>query len=195
MAKDFDSVTGGKGLTVAPSPLNEVKLDLGIILAIGVLLLLVQGRALESLSLQLLLLLSYGLLGMLWIVIRVHRVMAQFDRERERNLMARSKSSTRWLREHFTDEYVRRAQAEGYRSRAVYKLLEIQEKDRLLRPGMPQCVDLGAAPGGWSQLAARLVGPRGAVIALDMLPMEPLPGVECIQGDFRETAVLEIVEF
>ena len=85
MAKDFDSVTGGKGLTVAPSPLNEVKLDLGIILAIGVLLLLVQGRALESLSLQLLLLLSYGLLGMLWIVIRVHWVMAQFDRERERN--------------------------------------------------------------------------------------------------------------
>ena len=83
MAKDFDSATGGKGLTVAPSPLNEVKLDLGIILAIGVLLLLVQGRALESLSLQLLLLLSYGLLGMLWIVIRVHRVMAQFDRERE----------------------------------------------------------------------------------------------------------------
>lgn len=85
MAKDFDSVTGGKGLTVAPSPLNEVKLDLGIILAIGVLLLLVQGRALESLSLQLLLLLSYGLLGMLWIVIRVHRVMTQFDRERGRN--------------------------------------------------------------------------------------------------------------
>ncbi|NMQ18206.1 hypothetical protein E4P82_02745 [Candidatus Competibacter phosphatis] len=85
MAKDFDSVTGGKGLTVAPSPLNEVKLDLGIILAIGVLLLLVQGRALESLSLQLLLLLSYGLLGMLWIVIRVHRIMAQFNHERERN--------------------------------------------------------------------------------------------------------------
>lgn len=104
--------------------------------------------------------------------------------------MARSKSSTRWLREHFTDEYVRRAQAEGYRSRAVYKLLEIQEKDRLLRPGAT-VVDLGAAPGGWSQLAARLVGPRGAVIALDVLPVEPLVGVEFIQGDFRETAVLE----
>ncbi|MDG4560323.1 MAG: 23S rRNA (uridine(2552)-2'-O)-methyltransferase RlmE [Candidatus Competibacter sp.] len=104
--------------------------------------------------------------------------------------MARSKSSTRWLREHFTDEYVRRAQAEGYRSRAVYKLLEIQEKDRLLRPGAI-VVDLGAAPGGWSQLAARLVGPRGAVIALDVLPVEPLVGVEFIQGDFRETAVLE----
>ena len=104
--------------------------------------------------------------------------------------MARSKSSTRWLREHFTDEYVRRAQAEGYRSRAVYKLLEIQEKDRLLRPGAT-VVDLGAAPGGWSQLAARLVGSRGVVIALDVLPIEPLAGVECIQGDFRETAVLE----
>lgn len=104
--------------------------------------------------------------------------------------MTRSKSSARWLREHFTDEYVKRAQEEGYRSRAVYKLLEIQEKDRLLRPGLT-VVDLGAAPGGWSQLAARLVGGQGAVIALDMLPMEPLAGVEFIPGDFRETAVLE----
>lgn len=104
--------------------------------------------------------------------------------------MARSKSSARWLREHFTDEYVKRAQEEGYRSRAAYKLLEIQEKDRLLRPGLT-VVDLGAAPGGWSQFAARLVGGQGAVIALDVLPMEPLPGVECIQGDFRETEVLE----
>lgn len=104
--------------------------------------------------------------------------------------MARSKSSARWLREHFTDEYVKRAQQEGYRSRAVYKLLEIHEKDRLLRPGLT-VVDLGAAPGGWSQLAVRLVGGSGQVIALDILPMEPLPGVECIEGDFRETAVLE----
>lgn len=104
--------------------------------------------------------------------------------------MPRTKSSARWLREHFTDEYVKRAQKEGYRSRAVYKLLEIQEQDRLLRPGAT-VVDLGAAPGGWSQLAARLVGSRGAVIALDLLPIEPLPGVECIEGDFRETAVLE----
>ena len=104
--------------------------------------------------------------------------------------MARSKSSARWLREHFTDEYVKRAQAEGYRSRAVYKLLEIHEKDYLLRPGLT-VVDLGAAPGGWSQLAARLVGGRGAVIALDILPMEPLPGVTFIEGDFREAAVLE----
>jgi len=104
--------------------------------------------------------------------------------------MPRSKSSARWLREHFTDEYVRRAQEEGYRSRAVYKLLEMHEKDGLLRPGMT-VVDLGAAPGSWSQLAARLVGRQDAVIALDVLPMEPLFGVECIQGDFREAAVLE----
>ncbi|HRD67225.1 MAG TPA: 23S rRNA (uridine(2552)-2'-O)-methyltransferase RlmE [Candidatus Competibacter sp.] len=104
--------------------------------------------------------------------------------------MTRSKSSARWLREHFTDEYVKRAQEEGYRSRAVYKLLEIHEKDRLLQPGLT-VVDLGAAPGGWSQLAVRLVGRWGAVVALDVLPMEPLAGVEFIQGDFRETAVLE----
>jgi len=104
--------------------------------------------------------------------------------------MARSKSSARWLREHFTDEYVKRAQAEGYRSRAAYKLLEIQEKDRLLRPGLT-VVDLGAAPGGWSQLASRLVGGQGVVIALDLLPMEPLPGVTFIEGDFREAAILE----
>jgi 23S rRNA (uridine2552-2'-O)-methyltransferase len=104
--------------------------------------------------------------------------------------MARSKSSARWLREHFTDEYVKRAQAEGYRSRAAYKLLEIHEKDYLLRPGQI-VVDLGAAPGGWSQLAARFVGGHGVVIALDILPMEPLPGVDFIEGDFREAAVLE----
>jgi 23S rRNA (uridine2552-2'-O)-methyltransferase len=104
--------------------------------------------------------------------------------------MARSKSSARWLREHFGDEYVKRARHEGYRSRAAYKLLEIHERDRLLRPGM-MVVDLGAAPGGWSQLAVRLVRGRGAVIALDILPMDPLPGVEFIEGDFREVAVLE----
>ncbi len=104
--------------------------------------------------------------------------------------MPRTKSSARWLQEHFTDEYVKRARQEGYRSRAVYKLLEINEKDRLLRPGMT-VVDLGAAPGGWSQLVTRLVGRQGVVIALDILPIEPLPGVECIEGDFREAAVLE----
>ena len=104
--------------------------------------------------------------------------------------MARTNSSARWLREHFSDEYVKRAQQEGYRSRAVYKLLEINEKDRLVRPGLT-VVDLGAAPGGWSQLAVKLMGGQGVVIALDILPMEPLTGVEFIQGDFREMAVLE----
>lgn len=103
--------------------------------------------------------------------------------------MGRSKSSQRWLKSHFDDAYVKRAQREGYRSRAVYKLDEVQQKDRILRPGMT-VVDLGAAPGGWSQYAARLLKGRGRVIALDILPMEPLPGVDILQGDFREDDVL-----
>ena len=103
--------------------------------------------------------------------------------------MGRSKSSHQWLRKHFDDEFVKRAQREGYRSRAVYKLDEIQRKDRILRPGSV-VVDLGAAPGGWSQYAAQVLGDRGRIIALDILPMEPLPGVEFLQGDFREQAVL-----
>lgn len=103
--------------------------------------------------------------------------------------MARSKSSRQWLDRHFHDAYVKRAQQEGYRSRAAYKLLDLQQKDRLLHLGM--CiVDLGAAPGGWSQVAQRLVGPSGRVIALDLLPLEPIPGVEQIQGDFREQEAL-----
>ena len=97
----------------------------------------------------------------------------------------RSKSSGRWLQEHFDDEYVKKAQKEGYRSRAVYKLLEIDEKDQLLKPGMT-VVDLGAAPGSWSEVAAQRVGEKGTVIALDILPMDSLPGVTFIQGDFRE---------
>lgn len=104
--------------------------------------------------------------------------------------MARSKSSNRWLQEHFNDAYVKRAQQEGYRSRAVFKLLEIQDRDSLLRPGMT-VVDLGAAPGGWSEAAVRLVGDRGRVVALDILPMDAIAGVEFIQGDFREEEVLE----
>ena len=104
--------------------------------------------------------------------------------------MAKTRSSKRWLNEHHNDSFVKRAREEGYRSRAVYKLLEIQERDRLLRPGMT-VVDLGAAPGGWSQVAARLVGPAGRVFALDILPMAPLPGVEVIQGDFREQDVYD----
>jgi 23S rRNA (uridine2552-2'-O)-methyltransferase len=104
--------------------------------------------------------------------------------------MARSKSSHRWLKEHFDDEFVKRAQREGYRSRAVYKLDEIQQKDHILKAGMA-VVDLGAAPGGWSQYALGLVGPKGSVVAMDILPMEPLPGVVFVQGDFREQIVLD----
>ncbi len=102
----------------------------------------------------------------------------------------RSKSSHRWMQRHLNDEYVQRAQREGYRSRAAYKLLEIQEKDHILRPGQV-VVDLGAAPGGWSQVAKQLVGSRGEVFALDLLEMEPLPGVNFLQGDFREQMVLD----
>ncbi len=104
--------------------------------------------------------------------------------------MARSKSSDRWLARHFQDEYVKRARQEGFRSRAAYKLMEIDERDRLLRPGMT-VVDLGAAPGGWSQYARRRLGPSGRILALDILPLEPLAGVECLQGDFAEPTVLD----
>ena len=103
--------------------------------------------------------------------------------------MAKSKSSRRWLDRHVNDPYVKRSQQDGYRSRAAYKLLEIQEKDRILAPGM-RVLDLGAAPGSWSQIASRIVGPGGQVIALDLLPMQPLAGVILMQGDFREDAVL-----
>lgn len=94
------------------------------------------------------------------------------------------------MKEHFDDEFVKRAQREGYRSRAVFKLEEIQRKDHILKPGM-SVVDLGAAPGGWSQYALGLVGRKGRIVAMDILAMEPLPGVEFVQGDFREEAVLE----
>jgi len=104
--------------------------------------------------------------------------------------MARSKSSNRWLQEHFDDEYVKLAQARGYRSRAVFKLEEIQDKDKIIKPGM-NIVDLGAAPGGWSQYARQLLAKNDKLIALDILPMEPLPGVDFIQGDFREEDVLK----
>lgn len=104
--------------------------------------------------------------------------------------MARSKTSKQWLKEHFDDVYVRRAQEEGYRSRASFKLLEIQEQDRLIKRGMT-VVDLGAAPGGWSQVAANLVGDKGQVIARDILPIDSLPDVEFLQGDFTEQAVLD----
>lgn len=104
--------------------------------------------------------------------------------------MARSKSSRRWLQEHFSDAYVKQAQQLGYRSRAIFKLKEIDDKDKLLLPGMT-VVDLGAAPGGWSQFAARKVGKHGMVFALDILPMEKLDGVHFIQGDFCEQNILD----
>ena len=103
--------------------------------------------------------------------------------------MGRSKSSGRWLREHFDDEYVKRAQREGWRSRGAFKLAEVDRRDRLLRSGMT-VVDLGAAPGGWSQYASKCLGGSGRVLALDLLQMEPLPGVEFVQGDFREEGVV-----
>lgn len=104
--------------------------------------------------------------------------------------MARSKSSGRWLKEHFDDEFVKRAQREGWRSRGVFKLEEIDARDKLLRPGMT-VVDLGAAPGGWSQLAARRLRGRGRILAMDILPMDPLEGVTFIQGDFLEDGALD----
>jgi len=100
----------------------------------------------------------------------------------------RTQSSSRWLAEHFTDPYVRRAQAEGWRSRAVYKLEEADRKERLLRHGMT-VLDLGAAPGAWSQYARRKVGSRGRIVASDILPMDAIAGVEFVQGDFREESV------
>lgn len=103
--------------------------------------------------------------------------------------MARSKSSQSWLKEHFSDPYWQLAQKEGYRSRAVYKLKEMDEKDRLLRRGMT-VIDLGAAPGGWSQWAGERVAPDGLVVGLDLLPIYPLDGAIFLQGDFREEAVM-----
>lgn len=104
--------------------------------------------------------------------------------------MARSKSSSRWLKEHFADPYVIRAQKEGYRSRAVYKLQELQERYQLIKPGM-FVVDLGAAPGGWSQYAVKVLGEKGRVVAMDILPMDPIADVKMLQGDFREQEVLD----
>ncbi|MCI4568836.1 23S rRNA (uridine(2552)-2'-O)-methyltransferase RlmE [Lysobacter sp. CFH 32150] len=108
-------------------------------------------------------------------------------------MATRSKSSQRWLKEHFADPYVKKAQAEGLRSRAAYKLEELVERDRLLKPGMV-VVDLGAAPGGWSQWVRQALGDSGRVIALDILEMPTLAGVEFLHGDFREDAVLSSLE-
>lgn len=107
--------------------------------------------------------------------------------------MKPSKTSKQWMREHINDPFVQQAQKEGYRSRAAYKLLEINARDHLIKPGMI-VVDLGAVPGGWCQVVAGVVGPAGKVIALDLLELEPLRGVEFIQGDFRDETVLRQLE-
>ncbi len=104
--------------------------------------------------------------------------------------MARSKSSSLWLQRHINDPYVKQAQKDGYRSRSAYKLIELNERDRLLKPGM-RIMDLGSAPGGWSQVAARIIGAKGSVLATDILPMDPIPNVDFIQGDFTEDIVVE----
>ena len=104
--------------------------------------------------------------------------------------MARSKSSNQWMQEHLNDEYVKKAKALGYRSRATFKLIEIIEKDKIVQAGM-NIVDLGAAPGGWSEYVRSIVGKKQKVIALDILDIDPIPGVDFIQGDFRENEVYE----
>ena len=104
--------------------------------------------------------------------------------------MAKSKSSKKWLKEHFDDKYVNQAKLDGMRSRAAYKLQEINKRDKLIKPGMT-VVDLGAAPGGWSQFAAGIVGHKGKVIAMDILPMDSLENVEFVQGDFNEPIILQ----
>lgn len=107
--------------------------------------------------------------------------------------MARSKTSRAWLKEHFDDAFVKKAQAEGMRSRAAYKLEELIERDRLLKPGMT-VVDLGAAPGGWSQVARRMLGDSGRVLAIDVLDMPPIAGVEFVHGDFSQAEALSRLE-
>jgi len=104
--------------------------------------------------------------------------------------MPRSKTSKKWLKDHFDDVYVKKSKEEGYRSRASYKLLEIQRRDMLFKSGMT-VLDLGAAPGGWSQVAAELVGERGRVLASDILPMDSIANVEFVQGNFAERQVLD----
>jgi 23S rRNA (uridine2552-2'-O)-methyltransferase len=104
-------------------------------------------------------------------------------------IMPRTKSSSEWLRRHVNDPFVKQAQVDGYRSRSAYKLIELNEKDRLIKPGM-RIMDLGSAPGGWSQVAGKLVGRKGRVLATDILPMDPVPNVDFIQGDFTDEAIV-----
>lgn len=104
--------------------------------------------------------------------------------------MSKSKSSSGWMQRHLTDQYVQQAQRDGYRSRASYKLLEIQARDRIVKPGMT-VIDLGSAPGGWCQVMADIVGMKGRIVGVDLLPMDGIDGVEFIQGDFTEDEILE----
>ena len=104
--------------------------------------------------------------------------------------MSKSKSSSGWMQRHLTDQYVQQAQRDGYRSRASYKLLEIQARDRIVKPGMT-VIDLGSAPGGWCQVMANIVGSKGRIVGVDLLPMDGIDGVEFIQGDFTEDEILE----
>jgi 23S rRNA (uridine2552-2'-O)-methyltransferase len=107
--------------------------------------------------------------------------------------MKATKTSKQWMMDHVNDPYVQRAQKEGFRSRAAYKLMELDERDNLIKPGMV-VVDLGATPGGWCQVVAKKMGAHGRIIALDLLPLHPLPRVEFIQGDFREDSILAQLE-
>jgi 23S rRNA (uridine2552-2'-O)-methyltransferase len=107
--------------------------------------------------------------------------------------MKLSSRSKAWMQEHLNDEYVKRAQKEGYRARAAYKLIEIDDKDKLIKPGMT-VVDLGAAPGSWSQVVKQRLKGKGRIIGLDLLDIQPIPGVEFIQGDFREENILKLLE-
>src|SRR5690349_4598441 len=104
--------------------------------------------------------------------------------------MPRSKSSNSWMARHLSDPFVKKAQVDGYRSRSAYKLIELNEKDRLIKPGM-RILDLGSAPGGWSQVAGRIVGAKGRVLATDILPMDAVANVDFIQGDFNEQATVD----
>jgi 23S rRNA (uridine2552-2'-O)-methyltransferase len=107
--------------------------------------------------------------------------------------MKRTRTSKGWMQEHLNDEYVKRAHRDGYRARAAYKLMEIDDRDHLIKPGMT-IVDLGATPGSWSQVARQRLKEQGRIIALDILEMSPIPGVDFIQGDFREESVLKLLE-
>jgi 23S rRNA (uridine2552-2'-O)-methyltransferase len=109
--------------------------------------------------------------------------------------MARTKSSNEWLRRHVNDPFVKQAQVDGYRSRSAYKLIELNEKDRLIKPGM-RVMDLGSAPGGWSQVAGKLVGKKGRVLATDILPMDPVVNTDFIQGDFTDEKIVgQVIEW